>query len=171
MTVTIPVLTTERLTLRAPTLPDFEVWADYYASDRSVWEDGPLPRAQAWRIWCADQAQWLLRGYGPFGVQSRADGTYLGEVGIYHRDDFPAPELGWFLRPEAEGKGYGAEAARAVLVWARAQFGWDELVNYIAPGNTRSIALALRLGGQQVDGLPGTAPDDVVIRHDLRGLA
>ncbi len=63
------------------------------------------------------------------------------------------------------------EAARAVMVWARASFGWDRLVNYIDPGNARSIALGLRLGGVIDAGLPGQDATDVVIRHDLRGLA
>ena len=38
------------------------------------------------------------------------------------------------------------------------------------PGNARSIALGLRLGGVQIDA-PGVDPGDVVIRHDLRRAA
>ena len=56
------------------------------------------------------------------------------------------------------------------MAWARASFGWDHIDNYIDPGNMRSIALGLRLGGVRVDA-PGADPGDVVIRHDLRGLA
>ncbi|HMO06724.1 MAG TPA: GNAT family N-acetyltransferase [Paracoccaceae bacterium] len=164
----IPTLSTARLTLRAPRLADFEHRAAFYASDRSVWEDGPLDRAQAWRVFASDVGQWPLMGYGPFSVDHR--GGYVGEVGIYHAADFPEPELGWFVTPEAEGKGIAAEAARAVMVWARANFGWEQLVNYIDPGNARSIALGLRLGGRICD-RPGACPTDVVIEHDLRGLA
>ena len=73
--------------------------------------------------------------------------------------------------PEAEGKGFALEAARAVMAWARDSFGWDRLVNIIDPANTRSIALGLRLGGVIDPTLPGIDPGDVVIRHDLRALA
>ena len=45
-----PTLHTERLTLRMPRLADFEPRAAFYASDRSVYEGGPKPRAAAWRI-------------------------------------------------------------------------------------------------------------------------
>jgi RimJ/RimL family protein N-acetyltransferase len=72
--------------------------------------------------------------------------------------------------PGAEGKGVAAEAARAVMAWARRSFGWDRLISIIDPGNARSIALGLRLGGQIVDG-PVIDPGDVVIAHDLRRLA
>lgn len=164
-----PNLRTARLTLRMPVLADFAHRAAFYASDRSVWEGGPLTRAQAWRVWASEVGQWPLMGYGPFTVEM--DGAYAGEVGIYHAADFPEPELGWFVVPEAEGRAVAYEAAREVMAWARASFRWDRLVNYIDPGNARSIALGLRLGGVIDPGLPGIDVTDVVIRHDLRGFA
>ena len=69
-----------------------------------------MSRVQAWRVWASEVGQWPLMGYGPFSVD--AGGAYVGEVGIYHAADYPAPELGWFVVPAAEGKGYAAEAAR-----------------------------------------------------------
>jgi RimJ/RimL family protein N-acetyltransferase len=165
----IPTLQTQRLTLRAPQLADFEHWAAFFASPRSIHERGMMSRTDAWRTWASDVANWTLKGYGPFGVDDRATGAYLGEVGIYHGDDFPGPELGWFVVPGAEGKGYAAEAARAVLDWVRATFDWPFITNIIDPANDRSIALGLRLGGVIDPTLPGVDPTDVVIRHDLGG--
>ena len=62
--MTVPVLATERLILRAPEPADFEGYAAFYASERSVWEDGPLSRGAAW----AEFAAWAggvaaRRGY------------------------------------------------------------------------------------------------------------
>ncbi len=162
-----PTLLTERLVLRMPQLADFERWAEFFASDRSVHEGGPHNRIDAWHVWAADVACWHLRGYGAFGIDDRATGAYLGEVGIYHPEGFPEPELGWFIVPEAEGNGYAAEAAQAVKAWARTSFGWDRLVSIIEPANQRSIATALRIGGVLDPALPGCDPGDVVIRHDL----
>ena len=166
-----PTLTTERLTLRMPRLADFEPRAAFAASDRSIFEGGPIDRAAAWRIFASEVGQWPLMGYGPFSVDDRATGGYLGEVGIYRPQDYPEPELGWFVIPEAEGRGVAREAAQAVIGWARATFGWQRLVNYIDPRNARSIALGLRLGGVIDPSLPGAEPTDVVIRHDLRRSA
>lgn len=169
--VAIPTLETERLVLRAPRLSDFEYWAGFFASERARYERGIMPRTEAWRVWASDVALWQLRGYGPFGVEGRDSGAYLGEVGIYQPDGYPGPELGWFVVPEAEGKGIAAEAAQAVMLWARRNFGWDRLINIIDPQNARSIALGLRLGGQIDPEAEGEDPGDVVIAHDLRGLA
>lgn len=163
----IPTLTTDRLILRAPRLSDFDAWQGYYTSPRSVHEGGPFDHAQAYRIWAADVALWQLRGYGPFGVDDRATGAHLGDVGIYQAADYPAPELGWFVLPEAEGRGIALEAATAVLHWLRDTTDWPHVTNMIDPANTRSVALGLRLGGVIDPSLPGIDPDDVVIRHDL----
>lgn len=164
-----PTLYSDRLTLRMPKLSDFEAWAAFFASNRSIHEGGPKSRLAAWQHWAADVALWALKGYGPFGVDDRATGAYLGEVGIYHGETYPAPELGWFVTPEAEGKGVALEAAQAVLTWVRDTFDWPHITNIIEPANSRSIALGLRLGGVIDPSLPGIDPTDVVIRHDLRG--
>jgi RimJ/RimL family protein N-acetyltransferase len=163
--MTIPTLTTARLTLCLPELADFEHRASFYASDRSVWEGGPFDRIDAWRIFASEVGQWLLMGYGPFSVLMQ--GRYVGEVGIYHAAEFPEPELGWFVIPAAEGQGIAAEAAQAVKEWARVTFGWRRLISIIDPGNRRSIATGLRIGGVIDPTLPGIDPGDVVIRHDL----
>lgn len=165
----IPTLTTDRLILRAPRLSDFDAWADYYASPRSGHEGGPFDRAQAYRIWASDVALWQLRGYGPFAVEDRTAGAHLGDVGIYQSADYPAPELGWFTVPAAEGRGIAFEAAKTVLQWLRDTTDWCHVTNIIAPANTRSIALGERLGGVIDPTLPGIDAGDVVIRHDLRG--
>jgi RimJ/RimL family protein N-acetyltransferase len=169
--LTVPVIETQRLRLRTPVLADFDHHAGYAASDRSWHEGGPHDRVAAWRIWASDVALWGLRGYGPFGVENRASGAYLGQVGIFQAEGYPGPELGWFVVPQAEGQGIAHEAARAVLDWLRATFDWPHVTSIIDPANTRSIALGLRLGGVIDHDLPGIDPTDVVIRHDLRVTA
>lgn len=169
--MTFPTLHTDRLILRAPKLSDFEHWAAFFASPRADHERGRKDRAEAWRYWAADVALWQLKGYGPFSLEDRATGAYVGEVGIYNPEGYPEREIGWFTTPEAEGKGYAFEAAQAVLSWAGASFGWSRLVSYIDAENTRSLALARRLGGGIDPTLTGTEPGDVVVVHDLRGRA
>lgn len=167
---TAPTLVTPRCVLRMPRLSDFDHRLEFLVSARAEWEGGPYHPADAWRLFFSEVGQWPLYGFGPFSMDHRLDGTYLGEVGIYQPEGYPEPELGWFVTEAAEGQGYAAEGARAVMVWAAQTFGWDHLDNYIDPGNARSIALGLRLGGQRVNAR-GSEVSDVVIRHDLRGLA
>jgi RimJ/RimL family protein N-acetyltransferase len=164
---TAPTLATPRLTLRMPVLADFDHHAAFHASPRAAWEGGKKSRQGAWSIWAGDVACWALRGYGAFTVEM--GGVFVGEVGLYHLDHFPGPEFGWMVTPEAEGRGIAFEAAVAGLAWVRATFDWPHVTSIIDPGNARSIALGLRLGGSIDPTLPGIDPGDVVIRHDLRG--
>lgn len=143
----IPTLHTARLTLRPPRIEDFAPYAAFYASDRSVWEDGPFDRPRAWRDFAASAGLWALRGFGAWSVEDRATGAYLGEVGLFQPIHYPEPELGWMVVPQAEGRGIAFEAALAARGWAWRARGLGPLVNYIDPGNVRSIRLAERLGG------------------------
>lgn len=163
-----PTLVTERLALRMPVLADFEPRAAFNASMRSIWIGGPLDRVTAWRMFASEVGLWPLMGFGPWTVTDRRTGAYLGEAGVYRSQDYPEPGLGWFVVPEAEGRGIATEAALQVKAWARRSFGWDRLLVTVAVGNTRSLALARRVGGQPVEGgLPG----EVVLSCDLRGGA
>ena len=166
-----PTLHTARLTLRMPVLADFGPRAEFAGSARSVYEGGPINRNDAWRVFASEVGQWPLTGYGPFSIADRTTGEYLEKAGVYHLQDYPEPELGWFVISEAEGHGIALEAARAVMVWVRKILDWDHIVSYIDPDNFRSIALGHRLGGVIDRARPGQDPTDVVILHDLRGLA
>ncbi len=161
----IPTLATERLELRAPRLADFEPYAAFFASERSVWEDGPIPRALAWSEFAATAGGWVLRGFGPFSVEERASGNYLGEVGLFQPAHYPEPEIGWILTAEAEGRGFAQEAARAVRTWGYATLGLVTMVSYISPGNWRSIRLAERLGAVADPVARSCGPDAAVWRH------
>jgi RimJ/RimL family protein N-acetyltransferase len=145
----IPVLTTERLTLRAPRMVDFEPFAAHCASPRATFEGGALDRAAAWKEFAAAVGQWELRGYGAWTIEDAASGDYLGEVGLFHPAHYPEVELGWSVMPAAEGKGIAHEAARRVRDWAYAALGFGTLVSYITAGNHRSIRLAERLGARR----------------------
>ncbi len=151
---TIPTLNTERLTLRAPRLEDFEPYAAYFASERAELERGRRDRAGAWKEFSAVAGQWLLRGYGGFSIEDRADGGYLGEVGVFHEDSYPEPELGWMVVSAAEGRGIAHEAALAVRHWAYRTLDLKTLVSYIDADNARSIRLAERLGATRDDAAP-----------------
>jgi RimJ/RimL family protein N-acetyltransferase len=151
---TIPVINTERLTLRAPRLEDFEPYAAYFASARAELERGRRDRAGAWKEFSAVAGQWLLRGYGGFSIEDRANGGYLGEVGVFHEDSYPEPELGWMVVAAAEGRGIAHEAALAARHWAYHALGLTTLVSYIDADNARSIRLAERLGATRDDDAP-----------------
>lgn len=142
-----PVIATERLVLRAPQRGDFEPFADFLMSERAKFVGGPLERGLAWRAVCHLTGHWVHRGFGMFIFHAKGDDTPLGMAGPWFPEGWPEHEIGWSVfRPEAEGKGFAYEAARAARDYAWNVLGWTTAVSYIDPGNDRSIALALRLG-------------------------
>lgn len=146
MMIDIPVIETDRLRLRAPTLDDFEAEAAFFATDRSRFVGGPLDPEQVWRALAGIIGHWVFRGYGFWGIEDRESGAYYGRVGLWNPHGWPEPEIGWTLMENAEGKGIAREAALAARGHAYRALGWRTAISMIAPDNTRSIALAERLG-------------------------
>lgn len=143
----IPVLTTERLTLRGPRLADFDAYAAMRGDPaRTAHIGGPQTRAQAWHHLCGVAGQWALRGYGRWIVTETGNDAPLGLVGLFHPEDWPEAEIGWTLAAAAEGRGIAHEAALAARRFAYGTLGWRTVISAIAPGNLRSEALARRLG-------------------------
>ncbi|MEM6390586.1 MAG: GNAT family N-acetyltransferase [Pseudomonadota bacterium] len=161
LTVQIPTLHSARLKLRAPTRADFEAYAAFYLTPRS--RASEPTRRKAWKAFAKEIVDWSLGGIGHWTVER--DGTAIGLVGFSQPDDYPEPEIGWTLYDGFEGQGYATEAAGLAISWARGRL--VSLVSYIETGNTRSIALAERLGATPDDAAarPETAPDCLVYRH------
>lgn len=141
----IPVLHTERLTLREPRLDDFAAMLAFNASPRAAFLGGGAPRQTVWRALLANIGHWALRDYGFWTVETH-DGDVVGRVGVIFHDGWPEPELAWHMFDGFEGLGYAHEAALAARADAYGRLGMGPLISLIDPANTRSIALALRLG-------------------------
>ncbi|OWU81077.1 GNAT family N-acetyltransferase [Phaeobacter sp. 22II1-1F12B] len=144
----IPVIETENLILRGPRESDFEAFAEFGASDRAQFVGGPYPRIRSWGGFLATYGHWALRGYGMWMLEDRASGKTAGRVGMIFNDGWDEPELGWHVFNGFEGKGYAYEAALAARTHAARHQNLPRPISYIRPDNTRSIALAERLGAK-----------------------
>ncbi|MBZ0129849.1 MAG: GNAT family N-acetyltransferase [Rhodobacteraceae bacterium] len=142
----IPTLETERLKLRPFVESDIDHEADFYTTPRAEFVGGQMPREQVWRMVAAMLGHWQLRGYGFWAIEETATGRFAGHAGLWFPDGWPEREIGWLLMGWAEGKGYAREAALAARAYAYDTLEWTTAISLIAPGNTRSIALAERLG-------------------------
>ncbi len=166
--VDIPVLETERLTLRAPQPSDFEVLAPFVMSDRATFIGGGPEKdvGHAWRILSVLCGHWHLRGFGVFVAVPKGTDRPIGSMGPWYPEPWPEKELSWTIWDEtAEGKGYATEAMIEIRRHAYAALGWTGAVSYIDANNTRSVALALRLGCTIDPEANGPHPEDVVYRH------
>jgi len=166
----IPTLETDRLVLRAPADRDLPAMAEFMASGRSAHVGGPVDAAQTWRGFLANIGLWALRGFGFYSVDTKA-GEFVGRVGVIRHEGWPEPELAWHLFANGEGKGYAHEAALAARTDAAIRLGLGPLVSMIDPANTRSQALAVRLGAvREADYLHPTFGTVQIWRHPLGKL-
>jgi ribosomal-protein-alanine N-acetyltransferase len=145
-TVHIPTLTTGRLTLRAPKPADADAYGAFLESPRSAGVGGPYMATDAFDKMCNMVGHWHLRGYGRWMIADRATDAALGLCGPFFPEGWPAPEFAWTVFEAAEGRGIAFEAVTEARRWAYATLGWDTAISLVIAGNTRSNALAERLG-------------------------
>lgn len=145
ISVTIPVIETERLRLREPREADFSAMLAFNDSPRSGFVGGGRDRQWVWRGLLANIGHWVLRGYGLFSVDTKA-GEFIGRIGMIYHDGWDEPELGWHLFDGHEGHGFCVEAARAARDDYHARITSAPVISYIDPANPKSEAVARRLG-------------------------
>jgi RimJ/RimL family protein N-acetyltransferase len=142
-----PTLETPRLILRGPEARDIEPTIAFLLDrDRSEGFGSSPNRGEAWRWFTLNVGHWHIHGYGYFTIEMKDTGETAGIAGIWNPEGWPEPELGWALYAGFEGRGIAYEAAHRARRYAYEDLGFDTLTSNIVPGNTRSVALAERLG-------------------------
>jgi RimJ/RimL family protein N-acetyltransferase len=140
------VLETERLALRRPTLADVKAIA-HLANDRRIAENTrrlPHPYLQ-------DHAVAFVRAMADDRRETmfliEQTHTPIGMVGIDWREQ-DAPELGYWLGFEHWGRGFGTEAARAVIDFFFEEFDAEHLISGARVANPASRNILEKCGFQ-----------------------
>jgi RimJ/RimL family protein N-acetyltransferase len=169
------IIETERLILRQVDPDrDFEPWAKAMADENTVRYLGtkPMNRAESWRSMAVVIGHWAIRGYGFFSLEHRETGEWVGRVGPWYPEGWPAPEVGWTISPDHLGRGYATEAALASLRYAFDTLGWKQVIHVIMEGNEASMAVARKIGSTLVreqQGVPGVTDQRVFIYGQTAG--
>jgi RimJ/RimL family protein N-acetyltransferase len=143
----IPVLETERLRLRGWREEDLNAYATFIANEATVrFLGGTGDRSNAWRRMAMFLGHWALRGYGPWVIEEKPSGQWVGYSGLWKPEGWPEPELMWGLAAHVHGRGYATEAARRGREFAYRHLGWTTLTSYIDARNAPSLRVAQRLG-------------------------
>ena len=126
----------------------------------------PLTFAQSTAMSERLDAHWDAYGHGLWAVIVKATGAMVGFVGLSHPLWWPEMiervEVGWRLAREAWGFGYATEGARAAVRTGCEDLGFDELVSFVHPENTRSLAVTSRLGMQPEAEVSHPSRDEMV---------
>ncbi|WP_417349840.1 GNAT family N-acetyltransferase [Ferrimonas sp.] len=147
--MTIPVIKTQRLTLRGWNNSDAEALSALNADPRFVQYLGngqPLSREDSWRVLAVFAGHWALKGFGLWAVELAETGELIGRVGLWEPEGWPGVELGWGISPKHWGKGYATEAANASLQWAFDHLKLASVISIIHPDNHASKQVAGRIG-------------------------
>jgi RimJ/RimL family protein N-acetyltransferase len=140
------VLETERLILRKPTLADVNAIAQL-ANDRRVAENTrrlphPYSRDHAVQFICATASD---KSDTVFLIEH--DLAPIGIVGVDWRQP-DAPELGYWLGVEHWGRGFGTEAARAMIDFSFEEFDAVQLISGARVSNPSSRNILEKCGFQ-----------------------
>jgi RimJ/RimL family protein N-acetyltransferase len=148
------VIETQRLILRrwreSDRAPFAAMMADPYVG---YWLGGTMTHDEADAYLERVDRCFEALGYGRFAVEQRAEGRFLGFVGLAPVHESyrglaiaGGIEVGWRLTREAWGHGYATEAARAAVDDGFSHVGLPEIVSFTAASNQRSRAVMERLG-------------------------
>jgi RimJ/RimL family protein N-acetyltransferase len=163
------MIETRRLILRKVNPErDFDEWAHSMADENTVRFLGakPMSRGEAWRNMAMAIGHWQIRGYGPFSLELKETGDWVGRVGPWYPEGWPVREVGWVTSPRHLRKGYAMEAASAVIDYAFQTLGWPRVHHVILEGNEPSVSLADKLGSSLLrtqQGIPGVTEKTVMI--------
>jgi RimJ/RimL family protein N-acetyltransferase len=154
----------DRLIMRQWRLDDFESYLELCQDPEVMRFLGgkTFDRLECWRHMAFMAGHWQLRGYGPWAVEEKATGRFVGRVGFLNPEGWPAFELGWTLSRKFWGRGYATEAARRALAYAFDELDKDHVISLIDPKNTNSIKVAKRLG-EHVEGKTDLLGREVLI--------
>ena len=124
----------------------------------------PLSAEQSEAMSARLEAHWYARGYGLWAVHVKQSGAMVGFVGLSHPLWWPEMvervEAGWRLAREAWGHGYATEGARAAVRAGCEVLGLAEIVSFVHPENTRSLAVTARLGMVEEAEVPHPSRDE-----------
>lgn len=146
------MIETERLILRRWRETDREPLAALYADPRVMEWSGRGLRTRAESDAQMDRFQRQLDdlGYGLLALERKADGIFLGFVGLalvgHGPPAPPGVEFVWWMVPAAWGFGFASEAALAVMADGFDRLELPEILALTAKTNLRSQAVMQRIG-------------------------
>ncbi|MEP1032669.1 GNAT family N-acetyltransferase [Ekhidna sp.] len=157
-------LETERLIFRQWKAEDFNQLAKFFSKkENALFVGGVKNSEDSWRLLATYIGHYELLSYSYLALQERSSGNLIGTVGLWNSEPWPEPELGYWLLPEAQGKGFGYEAGIRVRDFALNELKMDSLVSYIDTSNESSKKLARNLGASydKTINLLGFGPHEV----------
>jgi len=140
---------TERLFLRTLNLTDKDAFFKYRS----------MPEVYKYQAWCpkntAEIEAFIIKNLAVHLNEKDTwlqlavclkGGPLIGDIGVHCLVDEQQVEIGYTLSPEYQGKGYAAEAVRAVIAYLFSELEKHRVSASVDPDNSRSVKLLEKLG-------------------------
>lgn len=157
--MSVPILETERLRLRAHRIDDYPFCCAMWADPQVTRFIGGRPSSaqQTWSRLLGYLGHWQLQNYGYWAIEEKHSNRYVGEIGFadFKRDIVEpmknVPELGFALVSSAHGNGYATEAVRAVTQWGDEHLPSKRTVCLVDEANAASLHVVEKAGYRPFD--------------------
>lgn len=140
---------TARLALRPPRLADVPTLFAFLGDPKAMrWTQVDQSLRACRRRIVAHEHRRRIDGYAPWTVIAKADQRIIGWGGLY-RDPFEpgwGPEVGYFFRPDAWGRGYASELVAVCTTLADRVLRLPELRGFAHPENIASRRVLEKAG-------------------------
>jgi RimJ/RimL family protein N-acetyltransferase len=139
-------LESDRLNFRQPRASDFAPLLETFRDPLTISVYGEMSGTDVWLRFASGLGHWQLQGFGPFALEHKATGEYVGVCGLYYPEGWQDIEIGYNVAPKFRRQGFAAEAVRRVRAHGYVDRGIARLVSYISPSNLASQAVANTVG-------------------------
>ena len=140
---------TERLIIREQTVDDVEeIYRLYNDFKIKEYVDDLAATLEEEKEYIKDyiRFQYRLCEYGIWAIVEKSSGKIIGRAGLEQRDDIEGLEIGYVIGRDYRQKGYAKEAVRAILEYAREEYGLDTIHAFTRRDNVESVALLEKFG-------------------------
>lgn len=154
-------LITVRLRLRPHVETDFDAFAVLHGDPalKANTHARPMDRRQARELFDGYMAAYARDGFGMMNLRLRHDDTFVGECGLWFREDAGGYTLRYTILEQHWGLGYSIEAVRVILADAFLKRGLDRIQAIAMHHNVRSVRVLEQAGFRQTEsafrGVPG----------------
>lgn len=140
-------INTERLLLRLLSLADLDPLCDLEADAevKQFFPDGPRDRVKTEEMIKRFMSYYEEKKLPNFLLFDRLTNEFIGRAGFGITDSGEI-EIGYVLHKKFWGKGYAAEAVKALLKYARANIDVDYIIAYADFRNTNSLRIMEKCG-------------------------
>ena len=115
-----------------------DIFREFTAEVTTYMIPSPTESIEGTKSFIAASRRGMKAGYNlQFVVISKATGEFLGNCGLHGENKVKTPEIGIWLKKGTHGNGYGREAVRTLVDWAKKNIDLDY---FSYPVDRRNIA-------------------------------